>query len=52
MSEHYTQYVFDLVHCDIYEPYTHEARDGFRYFLTIVDNHARCTWLYLMKIKS
>ena len=26
--------------------------DGFRFFLTIVDDFTRCTWVYLLKHKS
>ena len=26
--------------------------DGFKYFLTIVDDFTRCTWVYLLKQKS
>ena len=26
--------------------------DGYKYFLTIVDDFSRCTWIYLLKSKS
>ena len=43
---------FDLVHYDIWRPYSLPTYDGKRYFLTIVDNHSRFTWIYLMHSKS
>ncbi|KAG7574150.1 Integrase catalytic core [Arabidopsis suecica] len=43
---------FDLVHIDIWGPFNVPTPDGYRYFLTIVDDHTRVTWLYLLKNKS
>lgn len=40
---------FDLVHMDIWGPFSTIFYTGHSYFLTIVDDHSRCTWLYLMK---
>lgn len=42
---------FDLVHCDIWGPMAISTPDGFRYFLSIVDDFSRATWIYLMKSK-
>ena len=33
-------------------PFSTCTVEGFRYFLTIVDNFSRCTWVYLLKNKS
>lgn len=44
--------IFDLVHMDIRGPISIPSTFGHRYFLTIVDDHSRHTWLYLMKLKS
>ena len=43
---------FDLVHMDIWGPFSTESVEGYRYFLTIVDDHTRVTWIYMLKSKS
>jgi transposase InsO family protein len=43
---------FDLVHIDTWGPFYVLTKDGFRYFLTIVDDFSRATWNYLLKNKS
>lgn len=43
---------FDLIHIDIWGPYKHSTCDGHTYFLTIVDDHTRYTWVHLLKHKS
>jgi hypothetical protein len=42
---------FDLVHVDIWGPYHVSTIEGYKYFLTFVDDCSRTTWLYLMKLK-
>ena len=42
---------FDLVHADIWGPYSTPSLNGSKYFLTLVDDHSRCTWVYLLKHK-
>ena len=44
--------IFDLVHCDIWGPFSVPSINGFKYFLTIVDDCSRGTWVYLLKFKS
>lgn len=43
---------FDLVHCDVWGPFHVASCSGFRYFLTIVDDLTRFTWVYLLRNKS
>ena len=43
---------FDLVHCDVWGPSRIESRGGFKYFLILVDDYSRMTWLYLLKQRS
>lgn len=43
---------FDLIHCDIWGPHKVSSHSGAKYFLTIVDDFTRCTWVYLMHYKS
>ena len=43
---------FDLIHVDIWGPYSTPSLNGSKYFLTLVDDHSKGTWVYLMKHKS
>lgn len=43
---------FDLIHIDIWGPFSVESIDGFRYFLTTVDDCTRFTWTYMLRNKS
>ena len=43
---------FDLIHVDIWGGYHVPSLSGAQYFLTIVDDHSRSTWVYLMHHKS
>jgi gag-polypeptide of LTR copia-type/Integrase core domain/Retrotransposon gag protein/GAG-pre-integrase domain len=52
LSEIKTTVPFELIHCDIWGGYSIPTHNGARYFLTIVDDFTRCTWVYLMKNKS
>ena len=51
-STHVSNLPFDLIHCDLWGPLSTLTIDGYKYFLTIVDDFSRCTWIYLMKTKS
>ncbi|XP_019257833.1 PREDICTED: uncharacterized protein LOC109236058 [Nicotiana attenuata] len=44
--------IFELVHCDIWGPYRVPTHDGKRYFVTIVDDYSRFTWIFLLNCKS
>ncbi|CAN1292939.1 Retrovirus-related Pol polyprotein from transposon RE1, partial [Linum perenne] len=43
---------FGLVHMDIWGPLNTKSHDGFSYFLTVLDDHTRCVWTFLMKNKG
>ena len=43
---------FELIHCDIWGPHKKISYSGARYFLTIVDDFSRYTWIFLMRHKS
>ncbi|KAK2437637.1 putative mitochondrial protein [Trifolium repens] len=43
---------FDIIHMDIWGPLAIPSMLGFKYFLTVVDDKSRFTWIYLMKLKS
>ena len=42
---------FDLLHMDIWGPVPTVSMHGHRYFLTVVDDYNRHTWLFLLKQK-
>lgn len=41
----------ELIHLDVLGPYKINTFDGFKYFLTIVDDFSRATWTYLLRSK-
>lgn len=43
---------FELIHIDIWGGYHVPSLTGAQFFLTIVDDYSRGTWVYLMKHKS
>lgn len=43
---------FELIHCDVWGPYSTPSSCGASYFLTIVDDYSRGIWVYLMGAKS
>jgi len=47
-----TTYIFELIHVDIWSPYSHSTYNGYKYFLTIVDDYSRAPWTHLLATKS
>lgn len=47
-----TSHIYELIHIDTWGPYKTPIHDGFKYFLTIVDDYSRGTWTYLVSTKS
>ena len=47
-----THALFELLHCDIWGPHKVPTHSGARFFLTIVDDFTRCTWVFFMQHKS
>ena len=43
---------FEIIHCDIWGRYQHPSLFGVHYFLTIVDDYTRFTWIFLMQHKN
>ncbi|KAJ0480735.1 putative RNA-directed DNA polymerase [Helianthus annuus] len=52
LSEHKSKSVGDLIHLDVWGPYKVTSYDGYKYFLTIVDDFSRAVWCYFMTSKS
>jgi len=47
-----TAYSFELIDVDTWGPYNTKTHSGHRYFLTIVDDYIRVTWIHLMVTKD
>ncbi|XP_019238037.1 PREDICTED: uncharacterized protein LOC109218155 [Nicotiana attenuata] len=52
LSNTMSKSAFELIHCDIWGPYRVPTYDGKRYFVTIVDDFTRYTWIFLIHSKS
>nr|GEX49573.1 ribonuclease H-like domain-containing protein [Tanacetum cinerariifolium] len=44
LSDHKSKYLGDLVHLDLWRPYKVASSEGFRFFLTVVDDYTRAVW--------
>ena len=44
--------IFELIHVGIWEAYKCATYNGYKYFLTIVDDYSRASWIHLMSTKS
>ena len=51
-SSSHASHVFDLLHMDIWGSCSKLSMHGHKYFLTIVDDCSRFTWVHLMKSKA
>ncbi|GAA0149391.1 hypothetical protein LIER_36924 [Lithospermum erythrorhizon] len=51
-SQSHPAFVFDLIHVDTWGPYKDAIYNGYKYCLTIVDDHTRITWTHLLVNKS
>ncbi|GKD87878.1 ribonuclease H-like domain-containing protein, partial [Tanacetum coccineum] len=52
LSDHKSESVGDIVHCDVWGLYKVVSKDGYKYFLTLVDDFSRAVWVYLLKSKT
>ncbi|GKD46493.1 ribonuclease H-like domain-containing protein [Tanacetum coccineum] len=52
LNDHKSTKIGQLVHLDVWGPYKVVSRDGFRYFLTIIDDFSRAVWIYMLKGKD
>ena len=43
---------FELIHVDLWGPFSIPTVEGHKYFLAIVDDFSKCAWVYLLKTKS
>jgi hypothetical protein len=52
ISNSFSTSIFELLHCDVWGPMAINSINGSRFFLTIVDDYSRFTWVHLMQHKS
>ncbi|KAK4402749.1 Retrovirus-related Pol polyprotein from transposon RE1 [Sesamum angolense] len=52
LSDSHSSSLFDLIHIDLWGPYKEFTISGCNYILSIVDDHSRALWTYLLKDKS
>ena len=46
------EHTFDLVRCDVWDPFKTQTHAGHSYFATIVDDKSSYTWIYLLRNKN
>lgn len=52
LSKSHSSSPFELIHMDVWGPSPVLSHQGFRYYLLIVDDYTRYTWLYPLHYKS
>ncbi|GJY89910.1 ribonuclease H-like domain-containing protein [Tanacetum coccineum] len=52
LSDYVSSSLGELVHLDLWGPYRVTSSEGYKYFLTIVDDYTRAVWVYLIKSKD
>lgn len=51
-SNNNTSAPFEIVYIDVWGPSFHTSNDGFKYYLSFVDDYTKYVWLYPMTVKS
>ncbi|KAL2902613.1 Retrovirus-related Pol polyprotein from transposon TNT 1-94 [Bienertia sinuspersici] len=52
ISKSRAKHILEMIHIDIWGPYKVATRKGHRFFLTLVDDYIRVTWVQLLRSKS
>ncbi|XP_071687657.1 uncharacterized protein [Rutidosis leptorrhynchoides] len=52
LSEQKTTSLGEIIHLDLWGPFKIQSKEGFKYFLTIVDDYSRAIWIYMLKSKE
>ena len=52
LSHSRTTKPFELVHSDVWGPASIDSFDGYRFYVTFIDDFSRSTFVYLLKLKS
>ena len=51
-TETKTKKVLELIHTDLWGPSLTVLRNGYRYYISFIDDYSRYTWIYPLKLKS
>lgn len=51
-SDNKSNEIFDMIHCDVWGPYRTPSLCNSYYFLTVVDDYSRGTWVFLLRDKT
>ena len=51
LGVHSSSKLGELIHLDVWSPYKWSTGEGYRIFLTILDDFTRATWVFLLKSK-
>ncbi|KAF5812881.1 putative RNA-directed DNA polymerase [Helianthus annuus] len=52
LSDRKSKELGELVHLDLWGPYKIPSYEGYKYFLTVVDDYTRTVWCYMLKNKA
>nr|GEY07973.1 ribonuclease H-like domain-containing protein [Tanacetum cinerariifolium] len=52
LSDHKSCNVGELIHLDLWGPYKVSSKEGYKYFLTIVDDFSKAVWTFRIKSKT
>ena len=52
LSDHKSKDIGQIVHLEVWGPYRVKSREGFKYFLTIVNDYSRAVWVSMVKGKD
>nr|GEU44493.1 putative reverse transcriptase, RNA-dependent DNA polymerase, Gag-polypeptide of LTR copia-type [Tanacetum cinerariifolium] len=52
LYDHKAKGLGELIHLDLWGLYRVHSREGFKYFLTVVNDYSRVVWFYLVKAKD
>ena len=51
-SERKTTALFELIHSDLSGHFPVKSIEGFMYYITIIDDYSRASWIYFLKKRS
>ncbi|GJW92606.1 ribonuclease H-like domain-containing protein [Tanacetum coccineum] len=49
LSDHKSMFVGDIIHCNVWGPYRVVSKNGYKFFLTLVDDFSKAVWVYLLQ---
>ncbi|XP_071719039.1 uncharacterized protein [Rutidosis leptorrhynchoides] len=52
LSDHKTTDLGKIIHLDLWGSFEVQTREGFKYFLTVVDDYSGAVWIFLIKSKE